>query len=197
MCRTIPFNLTFVSVLAILECTTYILECGTLYLHTRVWGRVWYTLFTRLLSALYILECAYPYSSMAPLQLKNILQRLKLYTPMLKLVLISHQNITNIKLNEDCLQFIGIYHSQFSSNENKLFLGQRLGEYVCQLEMGWNKHDLHILLLHMIPNEVMSHINVLGSCMLHRILGQAYCASVIAQYWDLLQVHSQISKLLL
>ena len=60
-----------------------------------------------------------------------------------------------------------------------------------------NKLHLDILLLNMVSDEVMSHVNVLCSCVLHWILGKADGACVITENGSLRKLQAKIPQLIL
>ena len=77
------------------------------------------------------------------------------------------------------LQFCWVYHAQFPSNKTELIITKWFGEDICKLLLSWDKFHLDILFLDMIPQKMMSHINVLGPGMMYRTFGQADGAGVV------------------
>ena len=62
---------------------------------------------------------------------------------------------------------------------HKLCQGQWLGQNICRLFCRRNILNIENVLLHHVPDIVISHLNVLRPVVKHRILGELYIALVI------------------
>ena len=63
--------------------------------------------------------------------------------------------------------------------------------------MSKKEQHFNIILLYMIFDEVMSYVNMFGSCMLNWTFSQAYYTYVVTKDWDFFKIDSQVLKLLL
>lgn len=55
---------------------------------------------------------------------------------------------------------------------SKELVGQRLGYSICQVVMCGNMGELNCVVKHLLSEEVLSDVDVLGAIMWHRVLGQ-------------------------
>ena len=72
-----------------------------------------------------------------------------------------------------------LHHSKLVSKEDELSLDQGLGENVCQLLLCRNILNLNCSLLHYVPDEMVSNLNMLRPVVRHWILREFDATLVI------------------